>query len=146
MKIYSVEKRGSKKFMVIEVEGDKKTDLKSFTTKGVAELHIKRMMEEQEKAAKQTNPTTANPTTEAPPAQTPPAQTPPEPPKEKRISGSDFVMFYFLEHGPETTKEEVRAALNKAELKMADSMLDTWPPFMKKIFKKLDELGWKRPE
>ena len=89
--------------------------------------------------------TTDAPTDKATDQPAPPTPAPPEPAPAKKLSGTDFAIGFLCEH-PDATNDELRAALAKAEIKMADSTLETWPPFMAKIFAKLDELGWKRPD
>ena len=129
---YEIEKRG-KKFVVIEIENDVKKDLQSFTARSAAQLHIKRLEKEQPAG------TTANPTGETPQTEQKEEKKP-----ERKLSGSDFAMYYLCEH-PQATEADLKKAIADAGLKMSDTILKTWPPFMAKIFTKLDELGWKRP-
>jgi len=85
--------------------------------------------------------------TDQPTEPTPPANETPAPatPPKRKLSGQDFAMFYLCKHN-DATVDDLRKALNDAGMKLAESTLETWPPFMAKIFAKLDELGWKRPD
>lgn len=89
------------------------------------------------KKAPQTEPTTTEATTTPAPE--------PTPTTEKKISGTEFVERQLIAN-PDATLEELRKALDEAGVKMSQTTLETWPPFMKKIFKLLDEGGWKRPK
>jgi len=95
----------------------------------------------EEPATEQTEQTTELTTTTEQPEQT--ATTTPAP--QKKLSGSDFVMRHLIRN-PDATVAEIREALDAEGLKMADSTLTTWPPFMKKIFGFLNEAGWKKPK
>ena len=70
---------------------------------------------------------------------------PEQPTKERKLSGSDVLMRHLCAN-PNATIDELKEKLNKADLKLADSTIKSWPPFMTKIFDFQKELGWKPPK
>ena len=151
MKTYEIEKRGNKKFTVVEIEGGERKDLQPFRTKAVAELHITRLMAEQpteqstEEAAT-VEPATTEPAPEAPQAEVSGLQAQPdvEVPKVKKLSANQFVGKYLIAY-PEASEDQVKTALSEAGLKLNEYALHAWVKDWKWIVPALEEAGWKRP-
>ena len=145
-----IEKAGKKHWKVVGAgELEKLFNTKKQADSFVAEWEKEHLQVTEEPTS--TEPTTTEQAPEAPHPEAPQsevsgsqAEPDVQPPKVKKLSTSDFVMFHLCEH-PEATEEELRQALDQAGLKMSESVLKTWPGFMAKIFNKLTELGWKRP-